>query len=314
MAIIIGTRGSKLAIAQTEEVKQKLKQLYPEIQFEIKKIKTTGDFQTGKSYKNTGSERGQNKNSKNIYTKQIDEALITGQIDLAVHSMKDIPTSLPSGINIAAVTDRKDPHDVLITIQGFKLNQLPQGANIATGSLRRKAQVLRVRSNLKVVQIRGNVDIRIKKLYNEKFDAIILAKAGLERLSLEHLNIETLDYNIMLPAAGQGCLGIEIREDDKRMQRITHRLNHLNSRLAVEAERSFLNTLGGGCRVPIGVLGQIDNNKLLLEGIVLSSDGKESVESHVEGRRDKAVEIGHELAQKLLYNGAGKILDKNYSW
>ncbi len=289
-----------MAVAQAEEVKSGLKKLHLDFQFEIKKIKTSADTQKDVAYKLIGPQ--------GIFTKQIDEALLKGEINLAVHSMKDVPTDLPAGITIIAITKRKNPSDVLVARGGLKLTQLPDGARVGTGSIRRRAQLLRVRKDLEIVPIRGNLDTRLKKLRDSQLNAIVVAQAGVERLNYKNLEFEPLSWEIMLPAAGQGSLAIEVRADDQRMIEVVSRLNHEESSWAVEAERAFLKTLGGGCRVPIAALGRVRDGRLQLEGIVLSSDGNQAVRWQICGEARRARELGNELAESLLLKGAREIL------
>lgn len=289
-----------MAIAQAEEVRSELKKLYSDFQFEIKKIKTSADTHKDVAYKLIGSQ--------GIFTKQIDVALLKREIDLAVHSMKDVPTDLPAGIMIAAITKRKNPSDVLVARGGLELSQLPDKARVGTSSIRRRAQLLRAREDLEIVPIRGNLDTRLKKLYGSQLDAIVVAQAGLERLNYKDLKFEPLGWKVMLPAVGQGSLAIEIRVDDQRMIEIVSRLNHEESSWAVKAERAFLKTLGGGCRVPIAALGIVRDGRLQLEGIVLSPDGNRAVRWQICGEMQQARELGNELAASLLLKGAREIL------
>lgn len=252
--IIIGTRGSDLALAQAEEVAKKL-----ESKPRIKIIKTTGDkIKTAVP-------------GKGIFVKELEEALLKGETDIAVHSVKDLPTDLPKGLTLAAITKREDPHDCLITRNGENLDELPKGARIGTGSIRRKAQLLNYRKDLEIVGIRGNITTRIKKL--NSLDGIILSICGLNRLALTGLNIYTIPYSIMLPAAGQGALGIEARADDNDILDLLRPLNDPDSALVVHAERTVLTELGGGCQVPIGCLGTKNGDKVRVRVRVLSEDG-----------------------------------------
>lgn len=262
--IIIGTRGSELALAQTNMVIDKLRSLCPKLKTSLKIIKTTGD----KFKKSTLG--------KGIFTKEIEEALLKRKIDLAVHSVKDLPTELPKGLTLASVTKREDPHDCLITRDKKKLSELRKGARIGTGSLRRKAQLLNYRKDLEIVDIRGNITTRIKKL--KDLDGIVLSVCGLNRLGLKDLNVDIIPYSIMLPAAGQGALGIEARIDDKDILNLLKPINDPDSYLAIQAERTFLKELGGGCQVPIGCLATVIGDKVRLRVRIVSSDGTKKEE------------------------------------
>lgn len=257
--IIIGTRGSELALAQTREVAERLG-----AKFQIKIIKTTGD-----KFKKPTLGKG-------IFTKELEEALLKGDIDLAVHSVKDLPTDLPKGLILAGVTKREDPHDCLITREKIGLKDLPKASRIGTGSLRRKAQLLNYRRDLEIVDIRGNITTRIKKL--KDMDGIVLSVCGLKRLGLKDLNIKVLPYSIMLPAAGQGALGIEAREGDKNILDILEPINDPESYRIIQAERSILKEMGGGCQVPIGCLGTVIRNKVKLKIRIVSEDGTKKEE------------------------------------
>lgn len=298
--IIIGTRGSRLALAQAGEVKTELEKFYPQFQFEIKKIKTTSDLKSDLSYKEFDSE--------DIFTKQIDEKLLNKKIDLAVHSMKDVPTELPDGVVTSAVTERRNSGDVLVSKQGLKLEQLPRGARIGTSSVRRRAQLLRVRPDLKIVGIRGNLDTRIKKLDDENIDAIVVAMAGLERLNYKDLQFQPLSFEIMLPAVGQGCLAIQTRADDVQMREMVSCLNHEESYSAVEAERAVLKALGGGCRIPVGVWARVQHGNILLKGIVLTPDGKRFLCQQIQGRKRNTEKLINGLTRNLITRGAKEML------
>ena len=241
--IIIGTRASKLALRQAEQVKITLEKLDPQLEVILKRIKTRGDVL--KDWKPEGNQAG-----KGLFVKEIEDALLSGEIDLAVHSMKDVPTQLPQGLIIAAITKREDPRDVLISRNYFSLDELPRGARIGTSSLRRKLQLLFYGRDLQIVPLRGNLDTRLRKLKEEEIDAIVVAAAGLIRLGWQNRITQYLPYEIMLPAGGQGALGIEVRDHNEEIIRMLKPLNDDDSRLAITAERSFLHRLGAGCQAP----------------------------------------------------------------
>lgn len=258
MKIIIGTRGSELALSQTKEIVDRLKSVHPYLELFIKIIKTEGDKLKNEPLTRIGG--------KGIFTKEIEKALLKKEIDIAVHSAKDLPTDLPKELVIAAVIKRHDPHDCLITKDKEKLENLKKGARIGTGSLRRKTQLLNYRKDFNIVDIRGNITTRMKKL--KDLDGIILSVCGLNRLYGEKVPgtyfMDIIPYSIMLPAAGQGALGVETRKNDKNILNLLKPLNDLDSQLAVQAERSFLSKLGGGCQVPMGCLAAVNKNKIKL--------------------------------------------------
>jgi len=307
--IVIGTRGSALALWQTNWVKNKLAQLLPEYHFKVVRIKTRGDKVRDAPLAQIGG--------KGIFVREIELALLRGDIDMAVHSMKDLPTVLPNGLTIGAIAERFDPSDVIISHQGYNFSTLLLGAKIGTSSLRRRAQLLHFRPDLKFEHLRGNVDTRISKLKSEGFDAIVLAFAGVERLASElrkrmnfdELTIESLSYKICLPAVGQGAIGIEAREEDSELLEILKNINHFESHTTVTAERAFLKSLGGGCQTPIAALGTINNDTLSLEGLVADVDGKRVIRSAASGIPQQSEEIGKKLAKMLLDMGAKSLLD-----
>jgi hydroxymethylbilane synthase len=293
----IGSRGSRLALAQTELVCARLRELYPEIAFEVEVIKTLGDVARTASLSAIGG--------KGVFTKEIEEALLAARIDLAVHSLKDLPTTLPRGLKLGAILEREDPRDALIArakadgSATAHLRALRSGAVIGTSSLRRLVQVKRMRADLEVREIRGNVDTRLRKLDEESYDAIILAAAGLNRLQLAHRITALFSTDEMLPAVGQGALAIEIRAADLDLERLLAPLDHGPTRCATAAERAFLRALGGGCRLPIAAHARCEGERLLIEGMIASADGAHLVRSSLEGRRDQAEAIGERLAEKI---------------
>ncbi len=299
--IIIGTRGSALALWQTHWIQNNLQKLVPECRFEVRHIRTRGDKITDAPLAQIGG--------KGLFVKELELALLNGEIDMAVHSMKDMPTVLPDGLTIGAIAQRADPSDALVSHKGFKFAALPLDAKVGTSSLRRRAQLLHSRPDLNINNLRGNLDTRIAKLKNEGFDAIVLATAGLQRLGFDELITERLPYEICLPAVGQGAIGVEARDDDTELLELVKRINHFESAMAVTAERAMLADLGGGCQIPIAALGRVLKGKLSLEGLVASVDGSRVVRSSVCGDLSDADELGKQLARKLLHLGAESILN-----
>jgi hydroxymethylbilane synthase len=300
--IIIASRGSKLALVQAEWVKEKLEGFYPGIDFIINKIKTSGDMITGMPLPKIGT--------KGLFTKEIEESLLRKESHIAVHSMKDLPTDIPPGLIIGAITIREDPHDCLISRGGVKLSDLPQGAKLGTSSLRRSSQLLIFRPDFRVISIRGNLTTRLTKLYEEDLNAIIVALAGVRRLGLEDRITEIIPFEILMPAVGQGALGIEVREDDKDVIEMVRHLDDETSRPTIEAERAFLKKMGGGCQVPMGAMGEIIGEKLRLAGIVSSTDGKRVLRFSVTGDKNDYKAIGEKLALELISKGADGILNE----
>jgi len=300
----IGTRGSQLALYQANWVKERLIQVHPYLKVTLIKIKTTGDKIKDAPLAKIGG--------KGLFVKEIEEALIERRIDLAVHSIKDVPTELPKGLHLSAITKREDPRDVLISNDGTLLKNLPPGAKIGTSSLRRQAQLLRFRSDFEMVPLRGNLDTRLRKLKTLNLDGIILAYAGVKRLALEDRITEIVSTEISLPAIGQGALGIETRMDDEEVEERIRFLNDPSSAITISAERAFLKKLGGGCQVPIAAFGQINGTTLQIDGMVGTIDGKRLIRHRVEGPIEKAEELGIELADILLSKGAREILEKIY--
>jgi hydroxymethylbilane synthase len=292
--IIIGTRGSALALYQTNWVRNCL--IAGGLAVELQVIRTTGDKITDAPLARIGG--------KGVFTKEIEEALLNGQIDLAVHSMKDLPTSLPDGLIVGAITSRADVRDVLISRAGIPFQELRRGAIVGTSSLRRQAQLRHARPDLQFTDLRGNLDTRLRKLDAGMYDAIVLAAAGLERMGWQSRITEYLSLDLCLPAPGQGALGLEIRDGDPELATAISSLDDLLSHRIVSAERAFLRGLGGGCQVPIGALGQIQDNHLRLDGIVASVDGTSLVWGCAEGPPDNSDELGYRLARELLAKGA----------
>jgi hydroxymethylbilane synthase len=299
----IGSRGSALALWQAEHVKQRLAQIQPDRAIEIVIIKTTGDRITNVGLSRIG-DRG-------LFTKELDRAIVDQEIDLAVHSLKDVPTNLAEGLVLAAVLERADPSDALVVAPGRpkRLRDLPQGARVGTSSLRRRAQLLALRPDLLIEELRGNLDTRLARVAEGKYDAALLAYAGLQRLGLHEHAVEVLDPFEWLPAAGQGALGVATRADDADVSALVARLDHQATRSATLAERSFLHTLEGGCQIPIGAFGQVSET-LELHGIVASVDGQRIVRGSDSGLPADPERLGERLAHHLIGQGAQEILDE----
>ena len=306
MKVIIGSRGSTLALWQANWARRKLASAYPDLSVEIEVIKTEGDRLSEMSLSPIGG--------KEVWTKEIEHALLSGNIDIAVHSLKDLPTRLPEGLVLGAISAREDVRDVLVSKNNRVFWDLPEGATIATSSLRRQAQLKHVRSDLNFVAIRGNVDTRLKKLETENLDGIILAAAGLKRLGLGDRIADFIDPEICVPAPGQAALGIEIREGDERITDFVGILNCVETQQAVMAERAMLAALGGDCSVPIGGYAAVDKasiDVLLLSGVVATPDGRQVISEKAEGQASSAELLGIRVARGLLKQGAGEILDRD---
>jgi len=306
MNIKIGTRGSKLALIQADSVKTSLEKIYPQIDFNIVKIKTTGDKILDSPLSRIGD--------KGLFTKEIEDALLKGDIDMAVHSMKDIPTVLPPGLIISAVTKRLDPRDVLVSKKNLNLDQIAPGGTIATSSLRRKAQLKSLYPHINYIDIRGNLQTRLSKM-NEShdIDALVLARAGLTRLEMEGIIDQIIPEDILLPAVGQAALAIESRESDSKINAMLEKLNDPGTSTEIRCERAFLGELGGGCQVPVGALARIDKEGLKITGLVASLDGRVSYRDSIKGEITEPEEIGRNLAKILLSMGASVILDEIYN-
>ncbi len=300
--IVVGSRESRLALWQAQWVVEQLKKQHPGCCFRIAGMKTRGDHILDVPLARIGD--------KGLFTKELENALLAGECDLAVHSMKDLPTRLPGGLVIGAVCRREYPGDVLISKQGLTLQDLPPGARLGTSSLRRKAQLLRFRPDLKMVDIRGNLTTRLRKLAEQELDALVVAYAGICRLGLEKEITQKIPFSICLPAVGQGSIGVEIREGDEEIRQLAAGLDDPEARPAVTAERAFLRRLEGGCQVPIGALGQIKNGFLHLTGIVLTLDGQRYLRESISGPPEEAAALGEELAGRMLAKGAGEILTR----
>jgi hydroxymethylbilane synthase len=300
----IGTRGSRLALFQANWVKEKLEKAHSRLRVTLVKIKTTGDKIQDAPLAKIGG--------KGLFVKEIEEALLAKRIDLAVHSIKDIPTEFPQGLHLSAITKREDPRDAFISGEGIPLKDLLKGAKIGTSSLRRQAQLLHFRGDLQLIPLRGNLDTRLKKLKTLGLDGIVLACAGLKRLGLDEKITEILSTDISLPAIGQGALGIETRVGDEEVEESIGFLNDPDSSIAITAERAFLKRLGGGCQVPIAAFGRIVDSILQIDGLVGTIDGKRLIRHRMEGPIKQAESLGIELAEVLLMRGAKEILEEVY--
>lgn len=303
--IVIGTRASKLALWQAEWVKSCLIEADPSLEVELLKIKTTGDKILDVPLAKVGG--------KGLFVKEIEEAILRGEADIAVHSMKDVPTDLPEGLHIGALLKREDPRDAFISKAAGSLKQLKQGAVLGTSSLRRACQLLRVRPDLKITSLRGNLDTRLRKLDEGLFDAVILAVAGVKRLGFTDRITEVLDPAIMLPAIGQGAVGVECRVDEQKANKLLEALNHPETAVCVQAERAFLRKLEGGCQVPIAAHARLTaEGRMEMDGLVGSESGDKIVTAHAEGSTEEAGAIGIALAEDLLSQGAKEILAEVY--
>ncbi|MDY0042362.1 MAG: hydroxymethylbilane synthase [Desulforhabdus sp.] len=300
----IGTRGSLLALKQSENVKQALEGLWPDVRVELQVIKTTGDKILDVPLAKVGG--------KGLFVKEIEDALLSRTVDLAVHSMKDVPAELPDGLVIGAVPLREDPRDVLIAREGKSLLELPVGARVGTSSLRRAAQVSRIRPDLEIQMLRGNLDTRLRKVREGMYDAIVLAAAGLHRMGWQDAITAYLEPEDFLPAIGQGAIGIEIRRDDEELRGLLAPVHHPDSAVAVQAERSLLKELQGGCQVPIGGHAEVMGETVELAGLVSSVDGREVFRRSRKAPREQAEALGRDLAREILAAGAKRILDEIY--
>jgi hydroxymethylbilane synthase len=304
MTFKIGTRGSQLAIAQSEWVKKKIETRHPHIHVELIRIKTTGDKMLDTPLSQIGG--------KALFVKEIEEALRGKAVDLAVHSLKDVPAELPAGLMLSATPKREDPRDAFVSVKYQTIQGLPRGARVGTSSLRRKAQLLTIRHDLEIVPLRGNVDTRLRKLKAGEIQAIILAAAGLKRLGIEKHITHVIPSLQMLPAIGQGTLGLEVRRDDEQTVRLLKFLNHEETEVTVKAERAFLRELEGGCQVPIAAFCRYRDGVLHLSGMVSELDGSQTVKDEMTGEKEQAEQMGVILARKLLNSGADKILAHIY--
>jgi hydroxymethylbilane synthase len=297
----IGSRGSQLALWQANHVATLLREQGHTVEIEI--IKTTGDKITDVALAKVGT--------KGMFTKEIEEALLEKRVDLAVHSLKDVPTELAPEFLLAAIMKREDPRDAFISVKYSSLDELPAGARVGTSSLRRQCQLKTIRPDLEIFPLRGNVDTRLRKLESGEYDAIILAAAGVHRLGLDKHVRSRISADVMCPAVGQGALAIETRRDDRQTQTLLAFLNHADTRQAIECERALLGSLGGGCQVPIGAYAEKNGVQLTLRAMVGRPDGSEILREQANGAEAEA--LGRQTAQVLLKRGADKILADVYA-
>ncbi len=297
----IGSRGSQLALWQANHVASLLREQGHAIEIEI--IKTTGDKITDVSLAMVGT--------KGMFTKEIEEALADKRVDLAVHSLKDVPTELAPEFMLAAILKREDPRDAFISVKYAAIEELPRGAKVGTSSLRRQCQLKAMRPDLEIFPLRGNVDTRLRKLESGEYDAIILAAAGVHRLGLDQYVRSRISADVMCPAVGQGALAVEIRRNDHQTQTFLKFLNHAETRTAIECERALLGALGGGCQVPIGAYAEKRESRLHLQAMVGRPDGSAILREHASG--DNAEQLGRDVAHALLKQGAEKILAEVYA-
>ncbi|ADI02190.1 porphobilinogen deaminase [Syntrophothermus lipocalidus DSM 12680] len=297
----IGTRGSRLALWQANYVVKRLRDCFPGHEFEITVIKTKGDKITDVALSKIGD--------KGLFTKEIEMALLREEIDIAVHSLKDLPTTLPEGIRLAAVLERENPLDVLLSFKGYSLSGLPRGARIGTSSLRRTAQLKRLRPDIETVNLRGNVETRIRKMEDEGLDGIVLAYAGVKRMGFLHLVTEILHPDQVIPAVGQGVIALEIKEDGKVAEELVKPLNHQPTWAEITAERAFLKAIEGGCQVPCGCHASYQEGYLTVDGLVASLDGQVVYRDRVSGSEAFAQQLGEELARRILAMGGGSLLE-----
>lgn len=298
--IRIGTRGSALALAQSGEVLKCLRRRWPSEKFSLVTVKTAGDeFQSVELFKKT---------NVGVFTKAIEEKLLAGKIDIAVHSLKDLPTDLPRGLALAAVPRRLDARDALISRKRWKLETLPAGSVVGTGSPRRKSQIAHLRPDLVLKDMRGNLDTRVGKVLRKEYDAVVVADAGLRRLRKYRRYAKPIGPEVLLPAVGQAALAIQVRARDARTLKLVRALNHTATEFEVKAERAFLGTLRGGCRVPVGIFSQTSGKTLRLRASVFSTKDASRVSGEISGRLVDAEALGRRLAAALLRKGAGRLL------
>jgi len=302
--ICIATRGSKLALWQANHVKAGLEKANPGLEVELLVLKTKGDKILDVALAKVGG--------KGLFVKEIEEPLLDGRAQIAVHSMKDVPTDIPAELELAATDVREDVRDALFAREAGSLDDLPQGAKVGTSSLRRQAQLLHRRPDFEIVSIRGNVETRLRKLHDENLDAVVLAAAGVKRLGYADRVTEYLPVDVSLPATCQGSLGIEIRRDDDRTRKLIEIFVHQPTAVAVTAERAFLKTLEGGCQVPIAGLAIIEGGRIKMEGLVGSVDGTRIIRERIEGSEEEAEKLGIQLATSILDKGGREILREVY--
>lgn len=298
--LLIGTRGSRLARIQAETVREMLSSLHPDRAWLLREIRSEGDVQRQASLASIGG--------RGVFVKALEEKLLAGEIDLAVHSLKDMPTQMATGLEMGAVLPREDARDALVSRGGPTLDDLPKGAVVGTGSARRRAQLLAYRNDLVTQDVRGNVDTRLRKLKRGDYDALIVAAAALIRLHRTSTISQYLPPALMLPAVGQGALAVEVRQSDEEVRGLVRPLTHLPTEEAVRAERAFLSALGGGCAVPIAAHAAVADGRLNLQGLVADLDGRKVIRESLSGSPLETEDIGRRLADRILSQGAAEIL------
>lgn len=300
--IRIGTRGSKLALWQADLVKGELERLHPGLSVERVIIKTEGDRDQRSSLTRIGGQ--------GLFTKAIEDALLENTVDVAVHSLKDLPSKMADGLSLGAVPERGPLEDVLVTRGGIAVQELERGARVATGSIRRRSQLLNLRPDIVMRDLRGNIDTRLRKLEGEDIDAIIMARAALVRLQLVGVKFYTFTLEEMIPAVGQGAIGVQVRETDVDLKELLQGLTHTATFQAAAAERAFLGELDSGCQFPVGAFAVVAERTLKITGFVGSEDGRSVFRASVSGSPDRPADAGRELARKLVDSGAGGVLDR----
>ncbi len=300
----LGTRKSALALAQSSWVKERIEVYWPDVKVDLRKISTRGDKILNVPLAKVGG--------KGLFVKEIEDAILRGDADIAVHSLKDVPSELPEGLEVTIFPRREDPRDAVISRDGLKLEELPRGAKIGTSSLRRMAQLKATRPDLEIASLRGNLDTRLRKLDNGQYDAIILAAAGLRRLGMEQRITQLLDPKVMLPAVGQGALGIEFRSKDTEVRQILSSIHHDETAICVKAERAFLAKLEGGCQFPLAALAQLKGDTLYIEGMLGNEAGTVVIRMDREGTPDRPEFLGTALGEEVLAAGGTEILKEIY--
>ena len=300
--IRIGTRGSRLALWQADYIEHLLRQTNTDVELERIIIKTEGDRDQSSSLTQIGGQ--------GVFTKAIEDALLENRIDLAVHSLKDLPSAMPEGLFLAAVPERGPVEDVLVTEDGLSLNELGEGASVATGSIRRCSQLLHLRPDLDIQDLRGNIETRLNKLYQQNLDGIIMARAAIYRLELDHVKYYSFSTDEMVPGVGQGAVGVQIRADDLATNEVVRLISHQETFDAVTAERAFLNELDSGCQFPVGAYARVEDDVLKMTGFVGSDDGETIYRESMEGSVKEAENLGRKLAQSFIKQGAQELLQK----
>ncbi|MGE5620332.1 MAG: hydroxymethylbilane synthase [Sphingomonadaceae bacterium] len=298
--LVVGSRGSALAMRQAQWIVDRLRADMPDLRLRIETIRTEGDVKTGAPLWQIGG--------RGLFVREIERALLAGEIDLAVHSMKDLPSTMEEGLVVAAVPEREDPRDVCVSRHGLSLSALPVKARVGTSSSRRRAQLLAYRPDFEIVPLRGNVDTRLRKAEGEDLDAVVLAAAGLKRLGYQDRIVEYLPTTLCLPAPGQGALALQVRSEDWDVIHLLASLDHPPSRLATEAERAFLRTMGGGCQLPLACLCYLEDGKLRMDGLAASHDGATVLRTRASGDPRDPIALGESVAGELLSRGAADLL------